>query len=67
MVLWPMMDKLADCGLEVFLGSYYRSKNAHMKFNADKSLMNIETNAGKIYVYKRATSVDILVFVSRLN
>ncbi len=25
-----------------------------MKFNADKSLMNIETNAGKIYVYKRA-------------
>ena len=27
-----------------------------MKFNADKSLMNIETNAGKIYVYKRATA-----------
>jgi len=43
-------------GLETFWGSCYRSKNAHMKFNADRSLMNIETNAGKIYVYKRATA-----------
>ena len=41
-------------GLNVFWGSCYWSKNAHMKFNADKSLMNIETNAGKVYVYKRA-------------
>lgn len=41
-------------GLEVFWGSCYWSKNAHMKFNADRSLMNIETNAGKIYVYKRS-------------
>lgn len=41
-------------GLETFWGSCYWSKNAYMKFNADKSLMNIETNAGKIYVYKRA-------------
>lgn len=41
--------------LETYWGSCYWSKNAHMKFTADKSLMNIETNAGKIYVYKRAT------------
>ena len=43
-------------GLEVFWGSCYWGKNAHMKFNADRTLMNIETNAGKIYVYKRATA-----------
>jgi hypothetical protein len=42
--------------LETYWGSCYWSKNAHMKFNADRSLMNIETNAGKIYVYKRATA-----------
>lgn len=42
--------------LETYWGSCYWSKNAHMKFNADKSLMNIETNAGKTYVYKRATA-----------
>lgn len=41
--------------IETYWGSCYWSKNAYMKFNADKSLMNIETNAGKIYVYKRAT------------
>ena len=43
-------------GLKAYWGSCYRSKNAYMKFNADKSVMNIETNAGKIYVYKRATA-----------
>lgn len=42
--------------LETYYGSCYWSKNAYMKFNADKSVMNIETNAGKIYVYKRATA-----------
>ena len=42
--------------IETYWGSCYWSKNAYMKFNADKSLMNIETNAGKIYVYKRATA-----------
>ena len=42
--------------LETYWGSCYWSKNAHMIFNADKSLMNIETNAGKIYVYKRAAA-----------
>ena len=42
--------------LETYWGSCFWSKNAYMKFNADKSLMNIETNAGKIYVYKRATA-----------
>lgn len=42
--------------VETYWGSCYWSKNAYMKFNADKSLMNIETNAGKIYVYKRATA-----------
>ena len=42
--------------LETYWGSCYWSKNAHMKFNADRSLMNIETNAGKIYVYKRSTA-----------
>ena len=41
--------------LKTYWGSCYWSKNAYMKFNADKSVMNIETNAGKIYVYKRAT------------
>ncbi len=41
--------------LETYWGSCYWSKNAYMKFNADKSVMNIETNAGKIYVYKRST------------
>lgn len=41
--------------LETYWGSCYWSKNAYMKFNVDKSVMNIETNAGKIYVYKRAT------------
>ena len=41
--------------LETYWGSCYWSKNAYMKFNADKSVMNIETNAGKIYVYKRTT------------
>lgn len=39
--------------IEMYWGSCYWSKNAYMKFNADKSLMNIETNAGKIYVYQR--------------
>lgn len=43
-------------GLETFWGSCFWSKNAHMKFNADRSLLNIETNAGKVYVYKRATA-----------
>lgn len=42
--------------LETYWGSCYWSKNAHMKFNADKSLMNIETNVGKIYVYKRVVA-----------
>lgn len=42
--------------LETYWGSCYWSKNAHMKFSADKSLMNIETNTGKIYVYKRTTA-----------
>ena len=42
--------------VETYWGSCYWSKNAYMKFNNDKSLMNIETNAGKIYVYKRATA-----------
>lgn len=42
--------------LKTYWGSCYWSKNAYMKFNADKSVMNIETNAGKIYVYKRATA-----------
>lgn len=42
--------------LETYWGACYWSKNAYMKFNADKSVMNIETNAGKIYVYKRATA-----------
>lgn len=41
-------------GLETYWGSCYWSKNAHMKFNKDRSLLNIETNAGKIYVYKRS-------------
>jgi len=44
-----------NTGLKTYWGSCYWSKNAYMKFNADKSVMNIETNAGKIYVYKRAT------------
>lgn len=48
-------DKENSIQLETYWGSCYWSKNAHMKFNADKSVMNIETNAGKIYVYKRAT------------
>jgi len=42
--------------LKTYWGSCYWSKNAYMKFNADKSVMNIETNAGKIYVYKRSTA-----------
>lgn len=42
--------------LKTYWGSCYWSKNAYMKFNADKSVMNIETNAGKIYVYKRTTA-----------
>lgn len=42
--------------LKTYWGSCYWSKNAYMKFNADKSVMNIETNSGKIYVYKRATA-----------
>lgn len=43
-------------GLETFWGNCYWSKNGYMTFNADRSLMNIETNTGKIYVYKRATA-----------
>lgn len=39
--------------IETYCGTCYWSKNAYMKFNVDKSLMNIETNTGKIYVYKR--------------
>ena len=42
--------------LKTYWGSCYWSKNAYMKFNSDKSVMNIETNTGKIYVYKRATA-----------
>ena len=42
--------------VETYWGSCYWGKNAHMKFNADKSLMNIETNTGKVYIYKRATA-----------
>ena len=42
--------------VETYWGSCYWSKNAHMKFNADKSLMNIETNSGNVYVYKRVTA-----------
>lgn len=42
--------------LETYWGSCFHSKNAHMKFNADRSLMEIETNNGRFYVYKRATA-----------
>lgn len=40
---------------ETFWGACYYSKNAYFKFNSDRSLLNIDTNSGKIYVYKRAT------------
>lgn len=40
---------------ETFWGSCYYSKNAYFIFNSDRSLLNINTNAGKIYVYKRRT------------
>ena len=40
---------------ETYWGSCYYSKNAYFKFNSDRSLLNIDTNSGKIYVYKRAT------------
>jgi len=40
---------------ETYWGSCYYSKNAYFKFNSDRSLLNIDTNAGKIYVYKRTT------------
>lgn len=40
---------------ETYWGSCYYSKNAYFKFNSDKSLLNIDTNSGKIYVYKRTT------------
>lgn len=49
-------DVSKSTNLKAYWGSCYWSKNAYMKFNADKSVMNIETNAGKIYVYKRATA-----------
>ena len=42
--------------LETYWGSCFHSMNAHMKFNADRSLMEIETNNGRFYVYKRATA-----------
>lgn len=42
--------------IDTYWGSCYWGENAYMTFNADKSLMNIETNAGKKYVYKRATA-----------
>lgn len=40
---------------ETYWGSCYYSKNAYFKFNSDRSLLNIDTNSGKIYVYKRTT------------
>ena len=49
-------DKENSSQLETYWGACYWSKNAYMKFNADRSTMNIETNAGKIYVYKRAAA-----------
>lgn len=42
--------------VETYWGSCYWGRNAHMKFNADKSHMEIETNTGQFYVYKRATA-----------
>ena len=40
--------------LDIYWGTCYWSKNANMKFNHDKSVLNIETNTGKVFVYKRA-------------
>ncbi len=42
--------------LEIYWGACFHGKNAYMKFNADRSVMEIETNTGKFYVYKRATA-----------
>lgn len=49
-------EVVSNTRMETYWGACYWSKNAYMKFNADRSLMNIETNAGRIYVYKRTTA-----------
>lgn len=40
---------------KTYTGTCYYGQNAFFRFNSDKSLLNIETNAGKIYVYRRTT------------
>lgn len=40
--------------LRVYWGTCYWGKNAYFKFNSDKTLLNVETNTGKVYVYKKS-------------
>ena len=42
--------------ISYYWGNCYHGIGAFMSFNADKSLMNIETAKNHIYVYKRATA-----------
>lgn len=39
----------------IYQGSCFYGSNAEFKFNADKSILNIITEKGDIYVYKRST------------
>lgn len=40
---------------EIYWGGCYFSQNAYFKFYDNRTLLNIETNNGRIYVFKRAT------------
>ena len=48
-------DEYSNNQIYVYWGACYYSNNAYFKFNRDSSLLNIETNAGKIFIYEKST------------
>lgn len=46
----------SDNDVTIYWGACYYSPNANFKFNKDKTLLNIETTTGKIYVYRQSTA-----------
>ena len=48
-------DRYYSTQFKTYTGTCYYGTNAFFRFNSDKTLLNIESNAGKIYVYRMAT------------
>lgn len=60
-------DKYYSSQFKTYIGTCYYGTNAFFRFNSDKSLLNIETNAGKIYVYRKSTAPSGVVTCSLIR